>query len=334
MTETKMTPPRGRIDAAAKALAGRVVRTPCADLAMHSLQGALPAGADVSIKLELFQHSGSFKARGVLLGIDGLPEAQRRRGVVAASGGNHALAVSWGAKAADIPARVFMPRATDPIRIEGCRALGAEVELTDDIAAAFAGMETAAEQDGLAKLHPYEGEHMTLGAATCGMEYIADRPDREVFIVPVGGGGLISGMAAAIRHAKPAAEIWGVEPEGADSLGRSLAAGKPVTLDRVSTIADSLGAPYALPYSLAVARENVTGMVTVSDDEMRAAMRLLFDGCRLVAEPACAASLAGLVGPLRAACEGRRVGIIACGSNISIPRYQALLDDTGGAQRA
>ncbi len=124
----------------------------------------------------------------------------------------------------------------------------------------------------------------------------------------------------------PDAEIYGVEPVGADSMSRSFEAGSPARLDRVDTIADSLGAPYAMEYSFGITRENVTGMVRVSDGELRAAMKLYYDAFRIVAEPACAAALAGLLGPLRDRCRGKKVGIIACGSNISLPRYLKVLE--------
>lgn len=324
-----LTPSPQEFTEAATALRGRIIHTPTVDLAQDALRDALPEDAEVALKLELLQQAGSFKARGALLGVDGLSPEQRTAGVVAASGGNHALAVSWAAKSAGVPAHIFMPEATDPIRIDGCRAFGATITLVSDIAAAFAGMQERAEAEGLTVLHPFEGRHMTLGAGSCGLEFVDDRPNRSIFIIPVGGGGLISGMAAAIRQRLPEAEIYGVEPEGADSMSRSLDAGEPVAIEKVNTIADSLGAPYALPYSFEIAKENVTGMVRVPDDALRKAMRLYFDSFRIIAEPACAAALAALTGPLKHACQGAKVGIIACGSNISLERYRQLLATDG-----
>ncbi len=302
------------------------MRTPVIDVFSDRISPLLPKGAEVSIKLELFQQAGSFKARGALLGIDRLDDAGSAAGVVAASGGNHALAVAWAAQAAGVAATVCMPKAADPVRIEGCRAFGATVHLMDDIAAAFAQAQRLANTEGRAMLHPFEGEHMTLGAATCGAEYGEDRPDREIFVIPVGGGGLIGGMACAIKAQIPGAEVWGVEPVGADSLGRSIASGQPETLETVATIADSLGSPFALPLSLGVAKATVDGMVTIEDDEMRRGMLHLYDALKIMAEPACAASLAAILGPLRSRCEGRKVGIIACGSNISLERFATLTE--------
>ena len=319
-------PSLAEINHAAAALKGRVIETPVLPLASARWNGVLPDCESVTVKLELFQQAGSFKARGVYLGLSQLDDAQRDAGVVAASGGNHALAVSWAAQAAGVDALICMPRAVDPSRIQGCEALGATVQLYDDMAAAFAAMNDAADA-GRILMHPFEGVHMTLGSAVCGAEYHAQAPQIDTYVVPIGGGGLISGMSCAIKQLNPNATVIGVEPFGADSMYRSFEAGAPATLDRVDTIADSLGAPYAMPYSYSVARENVDRIVRVEDAELLNAMNHYQRILRITAEPACAASLAAVLGPLRDELAGRNVGIIACGSNISITRYAALMGD-------
>lgn len=301
-----------------------LIETPILPLTSARWNGLLPEGADVTVKLELFQQAGSFKARGALLGIRSLDAAQRVAGVVAASGGNHALAVSWAAQAAGVDALIAMPKATDPARIAGCRALGATVTLHDDMAAAFAAMNAAAEA-GRTLMHPYEAEHMILGAATCGYEYAMQAPQIDTFVIPVGGGGMISGMACAIKQMNPAATVIGVEPFGADSMSQSFAAGYPVKLDKVATIADSLGAPLAMPLTYGVSRAYVDRIVRIEDHDMLAAMDIYQNTLRITAEPACAASLAAITGPLKAELSGRRIGIIACGSNISLGRYGDLM---------
>lgn len=318
-------PTPDQIAGAAAQIAADTIRTPVLSLTSDRWRGLLPDAASVTVKLELFQQAGSFKARGVLLGIKGLTQEQRAAGVVAASGGNHALAVSWAAKAAGVSARIAMPASVDPLRIDGCRAMGADVSLHADMLAAFAEMDRVVAEEGRAILHPFEGAHMTLGAATCGAEYARQAPQVDTLIVPVGGGGLIGGLAVAFKQANPTCRVIGVEPEGADSMTRSLAAGHPVALDRIATIADSLSAPLAMPYSFAVAQAHVDQMVLVTDDQMRAAMGHYMTVLRLLAEPACAASLAAICGPLRHDLAGRHVGIIACGSNISLPRYTAMM---------
>lgn len=316
-------PTRDQITAARLAIGGKLIETPVLPLSSDRWREVLPDAGRVTLKLELFQQTGSFKARGAYLGMLALNEAQRAAGVVAASGGNHALAVAWAARAAGVSALIAMPEATDPLRVAGCEAMGAEVRLCSDMAAAFALMEAEAEA-GRALMHPFEAAHMILGSATLGVEFAEQVPDADLFIVPVGGGGLIAGMAAGIRAVRPTAQIIGVEPFGADSLSRSFAAGKPVTLEKVQTIADSLGSPKALPLTFEVARQHVAEIVRVDDDALRAAMRLFETRLQILAEPACAASLAALVGPLADRVAGRNVGLIACGSNISLERYTQL----------
>ena len=317
-------PSLDQIKAAAERLEGVTVRTPVLTLSSARWSGMLPLDADVRVKLELFQQAGSFKARGAYLGIIGLGDAERAAGVIAASGGNHALAVAWAANASGVHAKLCMPRAVDPVRIERCRNMGAEIVLTNDMPSAFAEMEQGAAK-GQTMMHPFEAEHMTLGSGTCGLEYVDVWPEAEVFVIPVGGGGLISGMACAIKQQNPDAEVIGVEPFGADSMTRSLSVGHPVELDRIETIADSLGSPKALPYSFSVASEFVDRTVLIDDDAMREGMRAYLNNLQILAEPACAASLAAICGPLKDDLKGKRVAIIACGSNIGRERFDALV---------
>lgn len=312
------------IIAAQAKVASDLIKTPVLSLASARWDGVLPDCASVTLKLELFQQAGSFKARGALLGIRNLTPAQRAAGVVAASGGNHALAVSWAAQAAGVDALITMPKATDPARVAGCEALGATVQLYDDMAGAFAGMNAAAEA-GRALMHPFEAEHMILGSATCGCEYARQAPQIDTYVIPIGGGGMISGMACAIKQMNPAARVIGVEPYGADSMTQSFAAGHAVRIEEVATIADSLGAPLAMPLTYGVVKAHVDAIVRIEDAEMLAAMDVYQQILRITAEPACAASLAALLGPLKDDLAGRHVGIIACGSNISLARYAELM---------
>ncbi|MGA0383301.1 MAG: threonine ammonia-lyase, partial [Arenicellales bacterium] len=259
------------------------------------------------------------------LAIDSLSHAQRDAVITGVSAGNHALALSWGAKIANLSAKVVMPKTADPSRIAGCRALGADVILTDHVAESFDTMERLVREEGRTMLHPFESPFMTLGAATCGLEFIESRPELDVVLVPVGGGGFISGMSTAIKLARPQCEVIGIEPFGADSMWRSFESGRTVTLDQVTTIADSLGAPMTLPNSLAITRANVSEIVRVRDDEMQKVMRILFDALKVVAEPACAITTAAAMGPLKDRLEGKQVGVIACGSNISLEKFQSLI---------
>ena len=172
------------------------------------------------------------------------------------------------------------------------------------------------DEEGRFFVHPFEGPSIALGTGTLGLEMCEQVPDFDALIVPIGGGGLIGGISNAVKQLRPDVEIIGVEPDGADSMHRSFASGKPEAIDKVSSIADSLGAPYALPYSFALTRANVDRLVRVSDLQMRQAMGFLFNSMSIAVEPACAASTAALLGPLRDSLQGRRVMLVMCGSNI------------------
>ena len=304
------------IEAAAAALAGRIVATPVVALASDRIRARLPPGAEVAVKLELFQHAGSFKPRAALLHIDRLGASARKRGVTAVSAGNHALAVAWAGARQGVSAKVVMPKTADPVRIAGCKTLGCEVVLVDDAHALFPAMARIVETEGRYAIHPFEGAITALGTATCGLELMRQVPDLDAVVIPIGGGGLIAGMSVAIKQTAPKCLVIGVEPEGADSMHRSFAAGAPQAIAKVATIADSLGAPFALPYSFALARAHVDDLVLVNDDEMMIAMALLYDALKIAAEPAAAAATAALMGPLHERLAGRRIGVIACGSNI------------------
>jgi threonine dehydratase len=167
---------------------------------------------------------------------------------------------------------------------------------------------------------------MTMGAATCGAEFVAEHPDLEIIIVPVGGGGLIGGIAAAAKLLKPDIQVIGVEPLGANAMFQSLAARKPLRLDNAFSIADSLAAPVTLPYSFGVVQTYVDRIVHVQEHTLRDAMKIYNEVLGLTVEPACAAALAGLIGPLKDDAIGKNVGLIACGSNIGLTRYQDLMN--------
>lgn len=309
-------PTLAEIDAARARLGDRVITTP-----VHHWRGpqiAEAAGADTEIvlKLELWQHTGTFKPRGALTVMQSLGAAELARGVTAVSAGNHAIAVSYAANILGTTAKVVMMRSASPYRIEICRRYGAEIVLAEDVQAAFALVQEIEAAEGRSFVHPYEGPNTVLGTATVGLEFIRQAPELDAVVVAIGGGGLASGVAAAIKQAKPGCAVYGVEPEGADSMSRSLRSGKPESIDKVRTIADSLGAPYALPGGLALCRRFLDGLVLVDDDAIRRAMALLFREMKLAVEPAGAAATAALCGPLRRRLAGKRVGIIVCGSNI------------------
>ena len=283
----------------------------------------LPPGSELSLKLELFQRSGSYKVRGALNNAFRADAATLARGVTAVSAGNHAISVAYAARAAGTTAKVVMLSSANPARVARCRSYGAEIEFAEDGARGFARMAEIEREEGRLAIHPFEGEHTVLGTSTVGLEIVEQLPSLDALVVPVGGGGLIAGSASIVKQLAPRCRIYGVEPVGADSMRRSLDAGEPVSLDRVDTIADSLGAPHAAPYSYGLVERYVDDIVLVEDDSIRAAMRALLVDAKLVTEPASAAPLAAACGPLRGQLADRRVALLLSGSNIDLETFAA-----------
>lgn len=325
MTNSAAPPSLDDITAAWALIEDSIVVTPILPLVSERIAEALPEAARCHLKLELFQHTGSFKARGALLNVRQLPAASRSRGVTCVSAGNHAIAVAWAARQENIPAKVVMMASADPVRVAAARALGAEVVQMPDVHAAFAEVDRIVAGEGRTFVHPFEGRTTCTGTATLGAEFMRQVPGLDAVVIPVGGGGLIGGMSRAIKLLNPGCKVYGVEPEGADSLTRSLAAGSPQRLEKVATIADSLGAPMALPYSFGLAQAHVDRVVLLPDRALLTAMALLYDATKLALEPAGAASTAAAIGPLRDELAGKRVGLIACGSNIGEARFAAFV---------
>ncbi len=309
------------IRAARECLGDRVRETPAWQWRGDAIERSAGVDTQVFLKLELLQYTGTFKARGALLNALALSDDQKRRGVTAVSAGNHAIAVAFAARSVGTTARVVMPKTANPARVASCQAYGAQVVLTDDVYAAFAEVERIQRDEGRTFIHPFEGELTVLGTATVGYELCNQVDDLDAVIVPVGGGGLIAGIACAVKQMQPRCKVYGVEPVGADSLSRSFATGSPQKLERVDTIADSLAAPYALPYSFDVARRFADEIVTLPDDAMQRAMGMLFAEAKLAVEPAGAAATAALCGPLRERLDGKRVGLVVCGTNIDLATF-------------
>jgi len=302
-------------------LEGYVVETPVWQWRNRDAVDAFGAETAVFLKLELFQHTGTFKPRGALSVMLDLDRQALARGVTAVSAGNHAIAVAYAAQLLGAEAKVVMPKSASPIRVARVRSYGGEVVLVDDVGQAFAKAEEIQKEEGRTFVHPYEGPLTARGTATAGLEFCTQVPDLDAVIIPIGGGGLAAGMAAAVKALQPACKVYGVEPVGADTMFRSFQAGSPQAIERVRTFADSLGAPYALPYSFAMCRQFVDEIVLIDDDAMRHAMALLFHSMKLAVEPAGSAATAALAGPLLERLRGQRVGVIVCGTNIDIDSY-------------
>lgn len=291
-----------------------LIRTPV--LRCRSLENYVGEVFEIHAKLEFLQRTGTFKPRGALSVMLGLDAQQKEAGVTAVSAGNHAIATAFAARAVGTSAKVVMIMNANPLRVERCRDFGAEVVLADDVHSAFDVAEEIQNKEGRFFVHPFEGSDVVLGTATVGLEICEQVPDLDAVIVPIGGGGLCAGISSAVKQLKPRCEVIGVEPVGADSMSRSFASGKPESIEKVATIADSLGAPFALPISYELCKENVDELVLVSDDELKETMGLLFRELKIAVEPACAASTAALLGPLSGRFSGKKVVTVMCGSNI------------------
>ena len=315
------------IDQAREVLQGKIVNTPTLELNEDDLREILPDNSEVSIKLELFQQTGSFKARGVAIGLETLEENKKAQGIVTVTGGNHGIATAWGASQYGISAKIIMPKTADPFRIDKCKDLGAEVILAENVDDAFRRLDEIEKEENRFVLHPFNQENMIIGSATCCAEIIDQMGDIDILIIPIGGGGLIGGMAHYLDQINSSVELLGVEPVGADSFTKSLEKKSAVRINKVDTIADSLGAPMAMEFSFNIAKKRVSQVEKVTDDEIRNAMITMRDRLGFIVEPACATSLAGLQERYKKKCEGKKVGIIACGSNISFDRYNEILKD-------
>jgi threonine dehydratase len=272
-------------------------------------------GTAINFKFELLQASGTFKARGAFTNLLALDASQRSGGVTCVSGGNHAAAVAYAAMRLGVSAKVVVFRTTTPTRIDLCRQYRAEVVVAENPAEAFELVRRIEAEEGRFFVHPFNGYRTVLGTATLGYEWATQTPDLDAVIVPIGGGGLAAGVSTALRLANPRVHVYGVEPEGADAMSKSFAANHTVKMGPMQSIADSLMAPHTEQYSYELCRRHIDRLVTVSDDALRAAMLKLFTQLKIAVEPACAAATAALLGPLRETLQGKRVGVLLCGSN-------------------
>ena len=302
-----------------------IVETPIHAWRGPEVEAQTGAGTEVVLKLELFQRTGTFKARGAINSVAELDEAARARGITAVSAGNHAIAAAYAAQRLGASAKVVMMASANPARIDRCKAYGAEVLIAADGVEAFALAGQIAESEGRTLIHPFEGRAVAAGTATLGLELHEQAGLLDALIVPIGGGGLCGGIGWAFGQVRPDCKIYGVEPYGADSMSRSFAAGKPVLAAPVTTIADSLGPPYSLPYSYGLCRDHVERIVLVDDNQITDAMGVLFREMKLAPEPAAAAATAALFGPLKDELAGKRVGVIVCGANIDLDSFASYI---------
>jgi threonine dehydratase len=301
------------IQTARQRIAPCVRRTPLSSSATLSER----LKTNVYVKLELFQKTGSFKVRGAFNKALSLGPEERGQGLVAVSGGNHAQAVAYAARTLGLKSVVLMPESTPRNYVEATRGYGAEIKFAANVNQAFA--EVAAYQDqGWAYIHPFDDPAVMAGQGTIGLEILDDVPQVTDIIVSVGGGGLIGGIATAVRSLKPSVRVWGVETEGADCMAKSLATGKIVQLDAITSIARTLGAPAPSEQTLAMARDLLEGVTVVSDAEAIAALRVLLERLKVLTEPAASCTLAAADRLKDQFSKERHVVLVLCGGNMPI----------------
>jgi threonine dehydratase len=311
------------IVAARSRLNGALIRTPCAESAALSEL----TGARIYCKQEHLQRTGSFKERGARNALAQLTPAQAERGVIAASAGNHALGLSWHGRLLRIPITVVMPRFAPLVKVARCRQFGATVLLhgdTYDEALHEAGR--LAEERGLTYVHAFDDPRVIAGQGTMAFEILEQVPDAEAILVPVGGGGLLAGVATVFRALKPDLEIIGVEPSGAACFAAGLAADAPVRVPTSFTLADGLAVAEAGRHTLEIARPLVHRLITVSEESLALAMLRLAELDKCVIEGAGAAGLAALLGEGLPELAGRRVILLLTGGNIDPLAHSRVIE--------
>jgi len=309
------------IQSAGRVIAGRLHRTPL----VRSTALGRQTDTRLFLKAEVFQKTGSFKPRGVLNKLATLTPGEKRQGLITISAGNHGQAVAYAAALEGLTCVVVMPAYASPAKVAACRGYGAEVIVGGDVHQAFAKVGELQKARGLTLVHPYDDRHVIAGQGTMGLEILEDLPEAEVVVVPIGGGGLISGIAAAVKLTRPTIRVIGVEPQGAPTLRRALDHGAPVRLDSVDTIADGLTGPIAGELTLEAVQRFVDDVLLVSDEEIAAAMWLILERTKLLAEPAGAAATAALLSGRLSLPSRATVVAVLSGGNVDRARLKALL---------
>jgi threonine dehydratase len=311
------------VQAARVRIAGGVYLSPC----VESIPLSQLTGAHIFCKLDYLQRTGSFKERGARNALLLLTAEQRRRGVIAASAGNHAQGIAYHGGLLGIPVTVVMPKFAALVKVTNCRQLGAKVVLHgEDLGQARAHAEELAQRDDLTFIHPFDNADVMAGQGTMGLEILEQTPDVDAIVVPVGGGGLLAGIGTVVKALRPATTMVGVEPENAACLTAALAAGKPVPVKLTTTLADGLAVPLlgALPF--ASLQRVVDRVVTVDEASIALAILRLIELEKSVVEGAGAAPLAGFLAGKLDSLKGRKVVLALCGGNIDLTMLDRVIE--------
>lgn len=274
-------------------------------------------GTNVFIKYELFQKTGSFKVRGAFNKLLSLSAEERKRGVVAISGGNHAQAVAYASNVLDVDAVVLMPQTTPQNYLEATRHYGATVDLQPTIKDAFNKIKDY-ESQGRVFIHPFDDPLVMAGQGTLGTEIMEDLPETTDIIISIGGGGFEGGVSTAVKAINPEVRIWGVETAGADCMSQALKAGHPVELAAITSIAKTLGAPSVSDRTLALAQKNLEEVIVVTDEEAVQALKLILERLKVLTEPAASCTLAAALRLKDKFGEDNNLVLIFCGGNLSV----------------
>lgn len=332
--EPELDVPIEDIRAAAERLSGLVHRTPVLSSATAAAWTRAATGATMRderlyLKAEHLQKTGSFKARGMSNRIATLTADARERGVITLSAGNAGQAYAWAGRAVGVPVTVVMPAGAVRSKVDACLGYGARVVLHGDhVGDTFAEMQRIRDAEGLTFVHPFDDPTVIAGHGTAGLELLEDIPDLDVLVVGVGGGGLISGVAAAAKGLRPTIRVIGVEPERSNALTLALERGEVVTIQPQS-VADGLGAPFAGAWTLAMARRHVDHIVLLDDPTILAGMRFAIERLKQVVEPAGAAALAAVLAGRVEIRGGERVGVLLSGGNVEVSRIGELVAAAG-----
>jgi threonine dehydratase len=322
--------PITEIEAAARRLTGLVHRTPLLTSSTAAAWIERATGARIRddrlvCKAEHLQKTGSFKARGMTNRIATLPDEARARGAITLSAGNAGQAYAWAGRAAGVPVTVVMPEAAVRSKVDACLGYGARVVLFGaHVGETFAEMERIRDAEGLTFVHPFDDPAVIAGNGTAGLELVEDVPDVDVVVVGVGGGGLISGVAAAIKARRPMARVIGVEPEAANALSLALDRDEIVTI-QPRTVADGLAAPFAGRWTMAMARQHLDGIVLLDDPTILGGLRFALERMKQVLEPGGAAALAAVLAGRVQVHDGERVAVVLSGGNVEVDRIGELV---------
>ena len=311
------------VEAARERIRGGIYESPC----VESIPLSELTGAQIYCKLDYLQRTGSFKERGArnaLLQLD--PEA-RRRGVIAASAGNHAQGIAYHGALLGIPVTVVMPRFAALVKVTNCRRFGADVVLHGaDLSEARSEAEAIAERDGLTFIHPFDNEQVIAGQGTVALEVLEQTPDVEAIVVPVGGGGLLAGIGTVIKARRPNVQVIGVEPARAACLSAGLAAGRPVPISLAPTLADGLAVSQVGERPLEILRHVADRVVTVDEAAIALAVLRLIELEKSVVEGAGAAPLAAFLAGRLDELRGQRVVLVLCGGNIDLTMLDRVIE--------